>query len=62
MRQQGLIEVVRDRRGNLLLRQSRTHEGDHELRISRDYFLRFLEVLDVLRKMIAEAVREDEAL
>jgi hypothetical protein len=45
-----------------LLRQNRYHEGDHQLRICRDYFPRFLEVLDALRELIADAVREDEAL
>lgn len=55
------FEVVQDQHGNLLLRQSRDYDGDHELRICRDYFPRFLEVLDVLRELIAEAIRGDGA-
>jgi hypothetical protein len=62
MKQQGFIEVVRDGRGNLMLRQSRAYEGDHEIRICRDYFPRFLEALDALRELIADAIHEDEAL
>jgi hypothetical protein len=61
MKQQGFIKVVRDGRGNVLLRQGGDYEGDHELRICRDNFPRFLEALDVLRELIAEAIREDEA-
>ncbi len=44
----------------LLLRQNRYHEGDHELRICRDHFPRFLEALDVLRELIADAIRKDK--
>ena len=62
MSQRDFIEVRRDQYGNLLLRQSRDDKGDHELRICRDHFPRFLEALDVLRELIAEAVRKDEAL
>ena len=61
MKQRGFIEVVRDRRGNVLLRQGGDYKGDHELRICRDNFPRFLEALDVLRELIAGAIREDEA-
>jgi hypothetical protein len=39
-----------DRRGNLLLRQSRDYEGNHELRICRHHFTRFLESLELLRE------------
>jgi hypothetical protein len=62
MGQRDFIEVARDQHGNLLLRQSRNYEGDHEIRICRDYFPRFLEALDALRELIADAIHEDEAL
>ena len=61
MGQQDFIEVAWDRHGNLLLRQDPLYEGEQELRVSRDYFPRFLQALDVLRELIAEAIREGEA-
>ena len=62
IRQLCFIEVVRDRRGSLLLRQSRDDEDNHELRVCRDNFPRFLEALDVLRELLTKAIREDEPL
>ena len=59
--QRDFIEVFRDQHGNLLLRQSRDRERDHELRICRDYFPQFLEALDALRQMIADVISQDEA-
>jgi hypothetical protein len=56
MGRQDFIEVAWDPQGNLLLRQDRLYEGDHELRVSRDYFLQFLRALDVLRKVIVDAI------
>jgi hypothetical protein len=38
MGQQDVIEVARDERGNLLLRQHSDLRGEHELQICRDYF------------------------
>jgi hypothetical protein len=58
--QQDFIEVAWDRQGNLLLRQDRLYEGDHELRVSRDYFLQFVRALDVLREVIVDAIRKGE--
>jgi predicted nucleic acid-binding Zn ribbon protein len=62
MGQRDFIEVARDQHGNLVLRQSRDYDGDHELRVCRDCFPRFLEALDALRELIAEAIRKDETL
>jgi len=62
MGQQDLIVVAWDRRGNLLLRQDRLHEGDHELRVSRDYFPQLVRALDVLREVIVDAIRDDGGL
>jgi hypothetical protein len=59
---QDLIEVAWDERGNLLLRQDRYYDGDHELLINRDYFPRFLAALNVLREAIEEAMRQGEAI
>jgi hypothetical protein len=59
--QQDFIAVAWDRQGNLLLRQSRLYEGDHELHIGREYFPRFLETVDALRELIVEAIRKDRA-
>jgi len=61
MGQQDFIEVAWDRHGNLLLRRDPLFEGEQELCVSRDYFPRFLQALDVLRELIAEAIREGEA-
>ncbi len=61
MGQQDVIEVAWDECGNLLLRQGRRHGGDHELHICRDYFPRFLETVDALRGLIADAIRKDRA-
>jgi hypothetical protein len=60
MRKQDVIGVVWDEGGNLLLRQGRCG-GDHELRICRDYLPRFLETVDALRELIADAIRKDVA-
>jgi len=62
MRQQDVVEVAWDQRGNLLLRQGCGLGGDPELHICRDYFPRFLETVDALRELIAEAIRKDRAL
>jgi hypothetical protein len=56
------VEVALDPRGNLLLRQSRGRGGDHELHICRDDLPRFLETVDALRKLIADAIRKDQGL
>ena len=61
MGQQDFIEVAWDRQGNLLLRQDRLHEGDHELRVSRDHFPQLVRALDVLREVIVDAIRKGEA-
>jgi hypothetical protein len=60
MRQQDVIEVSWDECGNLLLRQGRRLRGDHELHVCRDYFPHFLETIDALRELIADAIRKDE--
>jgi hypothetical protein len=62
MGQQDYVEVAWDQHGNLLLRQNRLFEGDQELRISRDYFPQFVTALDVLRELVADAIRKDGAL
>ena len=59
--QQDFIAVAWDRQGNLLLRQSRLYEGDHELRVSRNYFPQFVRALDVLREVIVDAIRKGGA-
>jgi hypothetical protein len=61
MRRQDVIEVVWDDCGNLLLRQGRGFTGGHELHICRDYLPRFLETIDALRGLIADAIRKDAA-
>jgi hypothetical protein len=61
VRQQDVIEVAWDQRGNLLLRQRHDLGGEHELHICRDYFPRFLETVDALREMIADAIGKDRA-
>jgi hypothetical protein len=58
--QQNIIEAAWDKRGDLLLRQSRDDGDDHELRIRRDCLPRFLHGLDALRQLIADRIREDE--
>jgi hypothetical protein len=60
MGQQDFIALAWGQNGNLLLRQNRLYEGDHELRVSRDYFPRFVKALDVLREAIVDAIRRDE--
>ena len=62
MGQQDYVEVAWDQHGNLLLRQNRLFEGDQELRISRDYFHNSVTALDVLRELVADAIRKDGAL
>jgi hypothetical protein len=62
MGQQDFIKVAWDRHGNLLLCQDRLYEGDHELRILRDYFPQFVHALDVLREVIVDAIQKDRAL
>jgi hypothetical protein len=59
--QQDFIEVARDKYGNLVLRQNRLYDGDHELHICRDYFPQFLKALETLHQLVADAIREDEA-
>jgi hypothetical protein len=61
MRQQDVVEVTWDQRGNLLLWQGRGLGGDHELYICRDYFPRFLETVDELRELPVDAIRKDRA-
>lgn len=61
MRQQDVIEVAWDQHGNLLLRQGRGLGGEQELHICRDYFPRFLETVDALRELIADAICKDRA-
>jgi hypothetical protein len=61
MREQDVVEVTWDQRGNLLLRQGRGPGDDHELCICRKYVPRFLETLDDLRELIVEAIRKDRA-
>jgi hypothetical protein len=59
--QQNIIEAAWDKRGDLLLRQSRDDGDDHELRIRRDCLPRFLhDGLDALGQLIADRIREDE--
>lgn len=62
MGQQDFIKVAWDQHGNLLLRQDRLYEGDHELRILRDYFPQFVQALDALREVIVDAIQKDRAL
>jgi hypothetical protein len=56
------IKVAWDRQGNLLLHQDRLYEGDHEVRVFRDYFPQFVQALDVLREVIVDAIQKDRAL
>jgi hypothetical protein len=61
MTQQDFIEVGRDEAGNLLLRQRSDLRGEHELQINRDYFPQFLQMIETLHKLIADAIREEQA-